>query len=62
MDSMDALKAMLHTELDRMVKDRGLSNMHDLKEYSMLLDNIKDIDTIKAMEANEYREVGAHEE
>jgi hypothetical protein len=50
MDSMDELKAMLHAELDRMVKDHGLRNMHDLKEYSMILDNIKDIDTIKAME------------
>ena len=51
MDSMDELKAMLHAELDRMVKDCGLRNMRDLKAYSMLLDDIKDIDTIKAMEA-----------
>ena len=50
MDSMDELKAMLHAELERMVKDHGLRNTHDLKEYSMILDNIKDIDTIKAME------------
>lgn len=61
MDSMDELKAMFRDALDNMVKEHKPLNYCDLKVYSKLLDNIKDIDTIKAMEASETRESGAHE-